>query len=183
MDVLQTARQMLPALKEDSEHADAFHEGKLSLLETFVSDDGTLQPHTVLLPRYEDPNTAHPHIVFLHGYGDSQVIHFVRDSEMHLGKPQDDAIVLTPWAHGDAGYRGLAERDLLMPVVYVRSQFSIDANRIYLSGFSMGGSGAGGIALHEPALWAAVAVASGKTRLTILGVGLCSDVKNLPLLI
>ena len=86
-------------------------------------------------------------------------------------------------AHGDAGYRGLVERDLLMPVEYVRSQFSIDADRVYLSGFSMGGSGAWSLALHEPALWAAVAVASGKTRLTTLGVGLCSNVKNLPLLI
>ncbi|HEY8539648.1 MAG TPA: dienelactone hydrolase family protein [Steroidobacteraceae bacterium] len=53
------------------------------------------------------------------------------------------------------------ERDVLTTIELVRSEYPIDARRIYLIGNSMGGEGTWHLAAKYPHLWAAVAPAAG----------------------
>ena len=57
------------------------------------------------------------------------------------------------------------ERDILDCINQAAEMFSVDENRIYLSGFSMGGIGAYVLGIHNPGLFAAVAPESGASDL------------------
>ncbi len=67
-------------------------------------------------------------------------------------------IVAAPLARGTMGYQGIAEKDVYDVLADVQKRFPIDADRIYLTGISMGGGGALRLALTRPDVWAAVAV-------------------------
>jgi thiamine biosynthesis lipoprotein ApbE len=55
------------------------------------------------------------------------------------------------------GYQGVAEKDVMDVLTDVRRRFSIDEDRMYLTGLSMGGGGTLWIGLTRPDLWAAIA--------------------------
>lgn len=55
-------------------------------------------------------------------------------------------------------YKGVAADDVLQSVWDVEQQFTVDTDRRYLSGFSMGGFGTWHIATRTPDLWAAASV-------------------------
>lgn len=52
---------------------------------------------------------------------------------------------------------GPGERDILDVIEWARANYNIDPNRIYLTGFSMGGRGTYQIGLRNPDLFAAIA--------------------------
>src|SRR5690606_5267457 len=54
-------------------------------------------------------------------------------------------------------YQGVAEKDVLDVLADVKRRFSIDEDRTYLTGLSMGGGGTLWIGLTRPDLWAAIA--------------------------
>ena len=56
------------------------------------------------------------------------------------------------------GYRGIPERDVYDVLAEVERRYSVDPDRVYLTGASMGGAGALRLALTHPDAWAAVAV-------------------------
>jgi poly(3-hydroxybutyrate) depolymerase len=51
----------------------------------------------------------------------------------------------------------LSEKDVMNVLALVRKEFTIDANRIYLMGHSMGGGGTWHLGLKHPDLWAGLA--------------------------
>jgi hypothetical protein len=57
------------------------------------------------------------------------------------------------------------ERDILDCIQQAMELFPVDENRVYLSGFSMGGVGAYVLGLHNPGLFAAVAPSDGASDL------------------
>lgn len=71
--------------------------------------------------------------------------------------PDADLIVATPLARGSMGYQGIAEKDVYDVLSDVKRRFPIDADRIYLTGSSMGGGGALWLGLTRPDVWAAIA--------------------------
>jgi pimeloyl-ACP methyl ester carboxylesterase len=68
-----------------------------------------------------------------------------------------DYIVAAPLARGTAGYQGIPEQDVYDMLADLKSRFSIDENRIYLTGLSMGGGGTIWLGLTRPDIWAALA--------------------------
>ncbi len=70
--------------------------------------------------------------------------------------PDVPLFVACPLARGSMGYEGIAEKDVYDMLAEVERQFPIDADRVYLTGISMGGGGALRLALTRPDLWAAV---------------------------
>jgi len=67
-----------------------------------------------------------------------------------------DAFVIAPHAHGNTMYRQLGEEEVMDAIAWARARWpNIDPDRIYLTGFSMGGIGAASIALHHPDFFAA----------------------------
>jgi len=139
---------------------------------TFFSDvDDTEQPYGLYLPPDYDPTKPYPLVISLHGAGSNHRLNLRRvfgksnaegetdvEASRYFPAWQDvDYIVASPFARGTMGYQGIAERDVMDVLADVERRFSIDENRVYLTGLSMGGGGTFWIGLTRPDIWAAIA--------------------------
>ncbi|MGG1519322.1 prolyl oligopeptidase family serine peptidase [Paenibacillus oryzisoli] len=107
----------------------------------------------------DDADQSWPLVVFLHGAGqrgaDSAVL------ELH-GPPKEAAagrsfpfILLAPQCSEDTVW--IMQKELVMSLIGdIRQQYSVDAQRIYLTGLSMGGFGTWEIAMEHPDVFAAI---------------------------
>jgi predicted esterase len=139
---------------------------------TFFSDvDDTEQPYGLYLPRNYSARKKYPLVVSLHGAGSNHRLNLRRvfgqsnregetdvEATRYFPELRDvDFIVASPYARGTMGYQGLAEKDVYDVLADAMKRFSIDEDRIYLTGLSMGGGGTLWLGLTRPDLWAAIA--------------------------
>ena len=75
-------------------------------------------------------------------------------------RPQN-TIVLHPYGRFCNAYKFAGEKDVMESLHHVKSQYSIDNERIALRGFSMGGAGAWHLGAHYADQWSAVAPGAG----------------------
>jgi fermentation-respiration switch protein FrsA (DUF1100 family) len=139
---------------------------------TFFSDaDDTEQPYGIYLPKNYDAAKKYPFVMMLHGAGSNHRLDLRRvfgksntegendvEASRYFPAWEDvDYIVASPFARGTAGYQGIAEEDVYQVLADVKKRFSIDENRVYLTGLSMGGGGTLWLGLTRPDIWAAIA--------------------------
>ena len=139
---------------------------------TFVSGvDDSEQPYAIYVPNHYDPARKYPLVISLHGAGSNHRLdlrrvfgkgNLPRETDTHAGQyfpplKDVDFIVASPLARGTMGFQGVPEKDVYDVLNDVKKRFSIDEDRIYLTGLSMGGGGALWLALTRPDVWAAVA--------------------------
>jgi dienelactone hydrolase len=122
--------------------------------------DDSVQPYALYVSRAAAAGEAAPLLVVLHAYGESEMTPFEKTS---LAKEVESRgwIALSPYGRGDTGFQLAGERDVLEALNHVRAQFAVDDTRIYLTGYSMGGSGAWMLGLRQADLFAATAIFSG----------------------
>ena len=72
-----------------------------------------------------------------------------------------NVIYIEPHGRGNAQYIGIGERDVLRCLQEAKARFSVDDDRVYLTGESMGGHGTWAIASRNPHLFAAAAPVFG----------------------
>lgn len=138
----------------------------------FLSDvDDSDQPYGLYLPKNYDASKKYPLVVSLHGAYSNHRVNLRRifgqgnlpgetdpqATRYFPALPDRDFIVACPFARGTMGYQGIAERDVFAVLADVKKRFSIDEDRIYLTGLSMGGGGTLWIALTRPDIFAAIA--------------------------
>ncbi|KPL02007.1 MAG: hypothetical protein AMK75_03325, partial [Planctomycetes bacterium SM23_65] len=134
----------------------------------YLSDiDRSAQPYYLYIPETTDLKRPVPLVIFLHGYvGDLDKVNWfdqtVSDSVKRLAKKLG-GILLAPFARSNTDFLGVGERDVLHTIELVKRDYRIDADRVYLSGASMGASGVWAIGAHYPHLFAALIPASGRT--------------------
>jgi len=151
-------------------------------LSFFSKVDETDQPYAIYIPQNFYEQKKYPLVIFLHGawsnhrlglrrafgQGNLQGTDFTgpgnvpRENDLeatrYFPKLKDvDYIVATPYARGTAGYQGIPEEDVYEMLDDIKSRFSIDEDRIYLTGLSMGGGGTIWLGLTRPDIWAAIA--------------------------
>ncbi len=140
--------------------------------------DNSLQPYRVFVPSKYDASKPTPMVVALHGMGGDENSYFV-SYDNGVVKREAEArgyIVVCPKGRGTASmYMGDAERDVLDVIAAMRRDYNVDANRIYLTGHSMGGYGTWSIAPKYPDLFAAIAPISGGGNPSAL-----SKIKHVP---
>jgi poly(3-hydroxybutyrate) depolymerase len=139
---------------------------------TFFSDlDDTEQPYGLYLPPNYDAKKKYPLVIMLHGAGSNHRLALRRvfgksnangetdvEATRYFPEWKDvDFIVASPYARGTVGYQGIAEKDVYDVLADVKKRFSIDEDRTYLTGLSMGGGGTLWIGLTRPDIWAAIA--------------------------
>ena len=139
---------------------------------TFLSDiDDSNQPYAIYVPDHYDPAKRYPLVISLHGAGSNHRLdlrrvfgkgNLPRETDAQAGRyfpPLKDVefIVASPLARGNMGFQGIPEKDVYDVLNDVKKRFSVDADRVYLTGLSMGGGGALWLALTRPDIWAAVA--------------------------
>lgn len=141
------------------------------VLTFFSAADDTEQPYGLYIPENYDAQKKYPLVIMLHGAGSNHRLALRRvfgksnapgenDVEATRYFPEwknIDFIVASPFARGTAGYQGIPEKDVYDVLADVKKRFSIDEDRIYLTGLSMGGGGTLWIGLTRPDIWAALA--------------------------
>jgi dienelactone hydrolase len=121
------------------------------ILKGYVSEiDNTLQPYSVFVPYNYRDYRPFPLVVSLHGHG------WFGPFQGHPAPEMEGAIVLSPEGRGATDYMWIGENDVLRAIEEVKKDYLIDASRIFITGGSMGGTGAWNLGVHYPHLFAGV---------------------------
>lgn len=120
--------------------------------------DNTYQPYMVHVPENYDSTKRYPLVVYLHGSASDETD--LRGIGHLLG---DDCIVMAPFARGTSNCYSWdhAQEDIAESMEAVIGSYSIDEDKIILSGFSMGGYGVYRTYYETPERFKALAVFSG----------------------
>ena len=132
-------------------------------------NDGTAQPYYVNIPDDYDPDERWPLIVFLHGYVNTTSIidPWVLEPEKEQVAAEAGAILLTPYGRRNTDFQGVGEVDVLRAIEEMKRFYSIDEDRIYMGGPSMGGMGTWTISLRYPGMFAACAPMCAQTDMFV----------------
>lgn len=126
--------------------------------------DGSAQPYIGYIPTAYDGHSEYPLLVYLHGY--SPFLDIVNWSELSPDlldiAETGDFLVVAPFARGNTDFQGIGERDVMHVIDRMQQRYSVDADRILLVGYSMGGMGAWTLAAHYPHRFAGALIVSGR---------------------
>lgn len=134
----------------------------------FIRSRFDLKPTSVMayVPgrRAVEPLQARPLVIALHGYDGSP--RKILDAFLDIGNDgqparEIDGVVIAPAAYGDAFYRGPGENAVIEALDWAINTYHVDPSRIYITGVSMGGTGAAEIALKHSERFAAAAPLCG----------------------
>lgn len=121
--------------------------------------DHTDQPYRIYVPSNYDGRRAWPLLLVLHGTSGNQNTLFDDERQgkghMQLVAEKYGVLLVSPFGRGVTEYRGIGENDLFCVLEDMKKRFQVDEDRIYISGHSMGGTGAAYQAMHHPDVYAA----------------------------
>jgi dienelactone hydrolase len=126
--------------------------------------DGSVQFCRAYLPAGYTADRRWPLVVQLHGYNPANP-EYIRwwavDTRHHaiqnLDRGADGPVYIEPHGRGNTSYQGLGEKDVLRAIDETKKVLSIDEDRVYLMGDSMGGWGTWQVATRNPEVFAAIA--------------------------
>ncbi len=146
---------------------------------TYTNADTTL-PYRLILPENYDESKEYPLLFFFHGAGERgndnelQFFHCVQYLADNMPEtiivapqcPVDNQWVDTPWSNGAYSIEAVPESNEMKAVMELleelKTNYSVDTDRIYVSGISMGGFGTwDAIMRHNDVFAAAIAVCGG----------------------
>ncbi len=139
--------------------------------------DGSAQPYELFVPPGYRGRRPWPLLVTLHGFKGNAGDYFrntfglprdwqhgetLRDHGRHGVAPTTGPmIVLAPQGRGQSMYRHMGETDVLEALADVRRRLRVDPRRIFITGGSMGGTGAVYLSVRHPDVFAAAAALAG----------------------
>lgn len=161
-------------------------------------------PYALFVPSTYDPKKPAPLIVDLHGSGVLPLQQMLFDGTTDLAE-QYGYIVVAPMGYNTTAFWGaprgtgtpietadvnpktgkkyllseLSEIDTMAVLAKIRATYTVDPNRIYLTGHSMGGFGTYYLGAQHPEIWAALAPISGGG----LNDSTSDRLKNIPMLV
>jgi hypothetical protein len=131
-------------------------ETDIFLLEHNQVNDTLAAPYVVYIPKGYDCKKKTPLVIYLHGgvstkeFHEKPVEYAEQNYFTEFGK-ENDWIVVYPMGNNETAWWNLAGiNNLKTQIRKLKSQYNIDDNKIYISGFSDGGSGSFHRALKAP---------------------------------
>lgn len=124
--------------------------------------DGSVQPYALHVPE-SWPQQHRQAMIWLLGRGEKRT-ELTFFSERESGKPQimpKDTLIVMPYGRFCNATKFAGEVDVFEVLEAAKAQYQLDANRIAIAGFSMGGGSTWHIASHYPHLWAVSSPGAG----------------------
>jgi predicted peptidase len=126
--------------------------------------DDMVQPYRFYIPANYDAKKKWPMVVALHGMGGDENSFFAGYDNGAIRRVAEERgyVVVCPKGRGPYSmYLAAAERDVIDVINEMKRDFSIDDDRVYLMGHSMGGYGSWSIAVNNPDVFAAIGPIAG----------------------
>ncbi len=126
--------------------------------------DSTFQPYRFYVPTNYDAKKKWPLVVALHGMGGDENSFFASYNNGEIKKIAEARgyLIVCPKGRAPASmYMGPADTDVIDTLNAMKRDYSIDDDRVYLMGHSMGGYGSWSVAVNHPDLFAAIGPISG----------------------
>jgi|GEM_PF-599581 len=136
--------------------------------------DGSVQPYSLYVPEGYDPGRRYGLVLALHGASGND---WDMAASVAGGKPQD-MLVAAPYGRGDLGWTATGELDAMDVLDLTLAGYSIDPDRVYLTGRSMGGFGTWRLGQLYARRFAAIAPFAGW-----IGADCLEDLVNTPVLV
>jgi len=132
---------------------------------SYVDDtDGSTQYCRAYLPLHYSSATRWPLEIFLHGFNPANPVYvkwWTADGRHNDIADRHDVIYIEPHGRGNTQYMGIGEQDVLRCLGEAKRLLSVDDDRVYLTGGSMGGAGVWYIGSRHPELFAAISPTYG----------------------
>ncbi len=122
--------------------------------------DDSLQPVGLYVPSSYDRHAPAPLVIFLHGRHTAEDEVVAAPMLQRLAE-SSGAIVVAPYARGDAGYDGRAAQDVYDALDAATRAFAVDPRHVCLAGFSMGAFAVFHLAVRHAQRWSALLAAAG----------------------
>jgi len=144
------------------------HDGVVGRNLTFAyeaANDKSVQPYFLYVPNGYEPGVDTPLVVYLHGWipETSKLLPWLVQPSVDTLCDRYGFLFLQPHGRGNTDFQGPGELDVLTAIDEVCALYSVDRDRIYLAGNSMGGYGAYCIGLHHPDRFAALSAACAQS--------------------
>ena len=127
--------------------------------------DDSIQPYGLVVPASFDPTAARQHRLDFSCHGRGEKLTELSFINGRLGSPGEftppNAFVLHLYGRYCCANKLAGEVDLFEAYDSVRKQYPIDANRLVIRGFSMGGAACWQFAVHYPGFFCAAAPGAG----------------------
>ena len=127
--------------------------------------DGSFQPYSLVVPAgwSRDASTDRRMDVWLHGRDEKvHEVAFLNRGRTSLGQYQpNDTFVLHPYGRYSNAFKFAGEVDVFEAMDYVQQRVAVDAQRIAIRGFSMGGAGCWQMATRSTDRWFAANPGAG----------------------
>jgi predicted esterase len=128
--------------------------------------DGKTRPFHLYAPTDYSPQNKYPLVVFLHGAVSRADVPPAREMEtlrkdFEKDVPPGFLIILPTGSKGATWWDKTGAANVLAQVNYAKRRYNVDPDRIFLWGFSDGGSGAYWMAMNRPTAWAGFIAYSG----------------------
>ncbi|MCX7805274.1 MAG: alpha/beta fold hydrolase, partial [Planctomycetota bacterium] len=129
----------------------------------YAANDDSCQPFSLSLPEKYEASSEYPLLVFLHHHGWTD---WYRPFQGHPAPEVPGFIVAAPHGRGSCDYMWIAEDDVLAVMDAVAADLRVDRSRVYVTGWSMGGTGSWNLACRYPDRFAAAYPVAGNTDFT-----------------
>ncbi len=130
--------------------------------------DDSVQPYGLVVPAdwKADDKTPRRLDIWHHGRGDTNTeLAFIAGRMKSPSEfTPEGAFVLHPYGRFCNATKFAGETDAFEAMAHVQQHYPIDANRLVLRGFSMGGASAWHLGVHHAGLWAAINPGAGFTE-------------------
>lgn len=175
---------------DDESHID---DGRIQHRSYTFPSTGEEIPYALFLPSTYNEGDPAPLIISLHGLGRSY--DWLMGYHGFLDQAEAGGyIVVTPLGYIRRGWYGsrvtedpqdgiYSEQDVMEVIQLVRNEFTVDNNRIYLWGHSMGGAGTYHIAAKNPDLFAGLGVAAPAPERSTDIEATLNKIKHIPIFV
>ncbi len=167
---LQSVLERLTACRRAESESRDLLAGRTGIQESayLCASDGSAQPYRYFLPeQVAAPSAGWPLIVMLHGYVPTynKLDWFEIDSRLAAAMENLGCALLAPFGRSNTDFLTIGEVDVLRSIEELAKRVKLDRRRIYLAGYSMGGSGVWTMLTHYPDRFAGAQIWSGRRDL------------------